>query len=163
MNTIRLTPEKGQKSMWIFGWIIQFILFVALDLVLIFILEYPANLILGIIISLWLVIMLLILVWIPAYYNSLEYSINSDSIIGKKGVFWKKTVTIPYFKITNIDITQGPVQRMFNLGTIHCQTAGAAGPQGQKAELKLVGISDLEGVKETIREKIKGFVKNRDE
>jgi uncharacterized membrane protein YdbT with pleckstrin-like domain len=65
-------------------------------------------------------------------------------------VFWKRFATVPYHKITNVDITQGPLQRKYNVGTIHCQTAGAGGQQGATAELKMEGIRDLEGVKEAI-------------
>jgi hypothetical protein len=50
---------------------------------------------------------------------------------------------------------QGPLQRLFNIGTIHVQTAGAAGKQGEKAELKLAGIRDLEKVREVIIQNIK--------
>jgi hypothetical protein len=160
MDKLIIRPEPQQKTMWILGWALQFILFFIADLLFILVLKDPEiKLILGITLSSCLLIMLLILLWIPAFYRSLEYSIDSDSISGKKGVFWRRTVTIPYYKITNIDITQGPVQRWFNIGTIHCQTAGMAGPQGQKAELKLLGIKDLEDVKEMIREKVKNFIK----
>lgn len=139
----------------------QFILYTALLLGFVFILEDPANIILGIIMGAVLFILLLVLLWIPAFFRSLEYSIDTDAVSGKKGVFWRKTVTIPYYKITNIDITQGPVQRWLGIGTIHCQTAGFAGPQGQRAELRLLGLKDLEGVKEMIRANVKEFVKSK--
>ena len=156
-----IKPQTQLKSMWVLGWTIQFILYSLMLLAFVLFLEYDANLVLGIVMGCVLFIMLLILMWIPAFYRSLEYSIDTDSVSGKKGVFWRRTVTIPYYKITNIDITQGPVQRWFNIGTIHCQTAGMAGPQGQKAELKLLGIKDLEDVKEMIREKVKNFVNSK--
>jgi uncharacterized membrane protein YdbT with pleckstrin-like domain len=103
----------------------------------------------------------LILLWIPAFYKSLEYVIDSDSIKMKKGVFWKKNVTVPFTKITNLDVTQGPLQRMFRIGTIHVQTAGAGGPQGTQAELKLLGVRDLNGLKNTIMERLGGHVVSR--
>jgi len=156
-----IKPQMQLKSMWLLGWTIQFILYSLILLAFVLFLEYDANLVLGIIMGCLLFIMLLILLWIPAFYRSLEYSINTDSVSGKKGVFWRRTVAIPYSKITNIDITQGPVQRWFDIGTIHCQTAGMAGPQGQKAELKLLGIKDLEDVKEMIRVNVKEFVKSK--
>ena len=157
MKPMVVKPEKEQKTLWLIGWGITFFLFLVLDVILIFVLSHPENLIFGLCLAAVLIIMLFVLRWIPAFYRSLEYVIDIDSITGKKGVFWKKIVTVPYFKITNIDITQGPVQRMFNIGTIHCQTAGLAGPQGQRAELKLLGIRDIEGVKDTIRERIKDY------
>ncbi len=156
-----IKPQMQLKSMWLLGWTIQFILYSLILLAFVLFLEYDANLVLGIIMGCLLFIMLLILLWIPAFYRSLEYSINTDSVSGKKGVFWRRMVAIPYSKITNIDITQGPVQRWFDIGTIHCQTAGMAGPQGQKAELKLLGIKDLEDVKEMIRVNVKEFVKSK--
>lgn len=157
MKPMVVKPEKEQKTLWLIGWGTTFFLFLVLDVILIFVLSHPENLIFGLCLTALLIIMLFVLRWIPAFYRSLEYVIDIDSITGKKGVFWKKIVTVPYFKITNIDITQGPVQRMFNIGTIHCQTAGLAGPQGQRAELKLVGIRDIEGVKDTIRERIRDY------
>lgn len=71
------------------------------------------------------------------------------------GVVWKKYVTVPYSKITNVDITRGPLQRYYKIGTIHVQTAGAAGKQGEKAELKLVGIRELEKIRGVIIENIR--------
>jgi hypothetical protein len=134
-----------------------------LAVVLMFILEYPGNFILGLMIVGWLIVMLPILFWIPAFYRSLEYVIDNDSIKGKRGVFWKKGVTVPYTKVTNIDVTQGPGQRMFNLGTIHVQTAGAGGTQGTQAELVLLGIRDFNKLKDTIVERVKGYTLTKSE
>jgi membrane protein YdbS with pleckstrin-like domain len=88
--------------------------------------------------------------WIPAYYASIRYWIQPESVKAARGVFWKKISTVPYHKITNIDITQGPLQRAFGIGTIHLQTAGASGSQGGQAELLIYGIKDLDGIKEMI-------------
>ena len=54
-------------------------------------------------------------------------------------------------------MTQGPVQRAFDIGTIHVQTAGAGGPEGARAELKLLGVRDLDQVKDTIMERVRGY------
>ena len=109
----------------------------------------------GVFLFIWLVIMILVAIWIPAAFKALEYTIDDDGVKMHGGVVWKKFVTVPYSKITNVDITRGPLQRLFNIGTIHVQTAGAAGKQGEKAELKLAGIRDLEKVREVIIENIK--------
>ena len=75
-----------------------------------------------------------------------------------RGVFWKKNITVPFTKITNVDVTQGPLQRLFNIGTINVQTAGAGGAQGARPELVFVGTRDLEGIKETIMERDRGRI-----
>ena len=89
-------------------------------------------------------------IWLPAYHRSIAYLIDSESVRSKRGVFWRRVTTVPFHKITNIDITQGPLQRVFGVGTIHIQTAGAGGSQGGQAELLLQGIDDLEGLRDRI-------------
>ena len=134
MEKLTLKPKKEQRTLWlitlaiifVFGtpfWIV--IPFFAGEIVILF----------GVFLFIWLVIMILTAIWIPAAFKALEYTIDEDGVKMKGGVVWKKYVTVPYSKITNVDITRGPLQRLFNIGTIHVQTAGAAGKQGEKAEL----------------------------
>lgn len=153
MESITLKPEKHQKSLWLIFWIIPFIVG---TIILAILLLFADKIVLGLCFIGWLIVMLLILLWIPAFYSSLEYTIKNESVKAKMGVFWKKRVTIPFTKITNIDITQGPLERVFDIGKIHIQTAGAGVAEGGKAELKFVGIRDLDGVKDTIMDRISG-------
>jgi len=90
-------------------------------------------------------------IWLPAYHRSIEYGIDSESVWSKRGVFWNRVTTVPFHKITNIDITQGPLQRAFGIGTIHVQTAGAGGSQGGQAEMLFQGIDDLEGLRDRLQ------------
>lgn len=155
MESMVIKPDKNLKKLWFVGWTLLFIPLCIGDYLLISLLrDSEEKMIFGITLTSFLIIWLFVLPYISAFFRSLEYSINSDSISGKKGVFWKKTTTIPYYKITNIDITQGPLQRMYKISNIHCQTAGVAGPQGKKAELLMLGIRDFQGVKETIKSHI---------
>ena len=154
MESIVVKPEKEQRTMWFIGWAIPFVIGLTVWVVLLLVV---GKLALGLCLVGWLILMSLILLWIPAFYKSLEYVIDSDSIKAKRGVFWRKRVTVPFTKITNIDVTQGPVQRMFDIGTVHVQTAGAGGPQGAQAELKLLGVRDLDEVKDTIMERARGY------
>ena len=116
-----------------------------------------AAIVFGIILWAELIAMLLTLIWIPAFHASLQYVIDDDTVKAQGGVLWKRYVTIPFTKITNLDITEGPVQRIFGIGTIHVQTAGASGQQTTKAELRMLGVSNLQEVKERIMERIKAF------
>lgn len=87
--------------------------------------------------------------WIRAFYNTLSYKITKDDVVWKGGVFFRKTSIVPYAKITNIDITQGPIERLFGISTIRLQTAGYSGPQAN-AEIKLAGIENPEEPKKLI-------------
>ena len=158
-----LRPEKEQRTMWFIGWAVPFVLGFALLVVLLLAGVLPAGelLAIGPLVVGWLILMSPIPLYIRAYYIALEYVIDNDSVKMKKGVFWRKRVTVPYTKITNVDITQGPVQRMFNIGTIQSQTAGAGGPGSGQAELNLVGVRDLEGLKDLIMERVRGHTISR--
>jgi hypothetical protein len=160
MEAIFVKPEKEQKTLWFVGWAVPFVLGLALWVILLLTID---KLIFGLCVVGWLILMVPILLWIPAFYRSLEYIVDSDSVKMKKGVFWREHVIVPYPKITNVDVTQGPVQRMLNIGTIYVQTAGAGGTQGAQAELTLLGVRDLEGLKDTIMERVRGYTISRPE
>jgi len=150
MESIKIKPEKDLQTMWFFETIIG-----SLIVLILLIMGSTFDSILRFYALLWAIINIPFLLYIPAFYKTLEYIIDNDSIKTQGGVFWKKYSSLTYAKITNIDITQDPVQRMFNIGTIHVQTAGAGGTQGTLAELRLLGIKNLQGLKNTIMNKIK--------
>ncbi len=154
METIIIKPEKEQKTLWYITWAIPFVIGVALCAIP---LVEAGMLVFILCLAGWSIIMMPFLFYIPAYYKSVEYTIDNDDIKMKEGVFWKTRVTIPYPKITNVDISQGPIQRSLNIGKIHIQTAGAGGAAGAQAEMALVGIRDFEGLKSTIMERFRGY------
>jgi membrane protein YdbS with pleckstrin-like domain len=157
MDTIVVKPQREQRTVWLIHWALVF--FPICICLIVLILVNP--IIFGICTAVWVVFMVPFLFWIPAYFRSLQYAIADDVVKGQRGVFWKRFITIPYHKITNVDITQGPLQRNYHVGTIHCQTAGAGGQQGATAELKMEGVGDLEGLKEAIMERVKGIALSR--
>jgi uncharacterized membrane protein YdbT with pleckstrin-like domain len=91
--------------------------------------------------------------WIPAYYRTADYRLTDDEIEFRRGVFFRKKTTIPYNRITNVDATQGPVQRLVDAGSVGIHTAGYGGQMG--AELTITGISDYEDVKDQVLEKVR--------
>lgn len=154
MSHHTITPQIGQKKLWYLGWNVFSFIFLVPLLILAIALPYPPQLVMGIFFAIGFIISVFTRWWIPKYFQSLQYVLQDDAIKSMGGVFWKKIVTVPYSKITNIDLTQGPVQRMYNIGTVHLQTAGAGGNTAVRAELLMVGISNLEETKNLIMEKI---------
>ena len=57
---------------------------------------------------------------------------------------------VPMEMITNIDKTQNPFERRYSIGKIHAQTAGAGGPQAAKAEAVVLGIKNMDEIKNEI-------------
>jgi membrane protein YdbS with pleckstrin-like domain len=96
--------------------------------------------------------------WIQKYYSSIIYILTNDEIIAEKGVWWKRKSFVPYNRITNISVVQGPIARHFGLGTVRVQTAGFSGggsAGGRVAEVVILGVKNFE----EIRNIIMGFVK----
>jgi membrane protein YdbS with pleckstrin-like domain len=151
VKEMTVTPDRAQRTIWFIHWALWFFP-VMIGLLLLLVVNPIVS---GICLLIWALFMVPLLFWLAAYFRSLAYSIADDALKGQKGVFWKRFVTVPYHKITNVDITQGPLQRRYNVATIHCQTAGAGGQQGGRAELKIEGVGDGEGLKEAIMERVK--------
>jgi len=105
-----------------------------------------------------LVVVYLVVFWIHKYYLSVTYKLTNDEIVVEKGVWWKRKSFVPYNRITNICVVQGPIARQFGLGTVRVQTAGFSGggnAGGRVAEAVILGVKNFE---ET-REAIMGFVR----
>ena len=158
MESVMVKPEKEYKSILFIAWgIVVVLVTICIIPLIIFIPEVEAKIIFGILLSIFLLVMVLWAFWIPAYFKTLEYSIDIEAVKMNRGVFWKRRVTVPYHKITNVDVSQGPLERMYNVGKIHVQTAGAGGTQGAQAELRMNGIRELERLKDIIMDGVKGY------
>lgn len=152
MTIMQLKPEPELKKLWQLITGIVYIPLILLLLVLIVLSGEP--ILMGIFLLIMLLALLPILIYLPAFYKTLEYTIDNDAVRLKKGVFWRIRTTVPFNKITNIDITQGPIERMFNISHLRIQTAGASGAQNSLAELIISGIRDSEALKDTIMSRI---------
>jgi membrane protein YdbS with pleckstrin-like domain len=159
VKEIHVTPDRGQRTVWLIHWSIWF--FPVLIGLLVLMVINP--LVFGLCALGWILFMLPLGLWLRAYFRTLDYTLAEDVVKGRRGVLFKRSVTMPYHKITNVDITHGPLQRKYGVGYLHCQTAGAGGQQGSRAELKMEGIRDLEEVKDLIMERIKGTAMARGE
>jgi len=106
-----------------------------------------ASLILPFLLAVWLIAF-----WIPRYYLSVSFLFTEGEIVVARGVWWKHKSTVPYNRITNIDISQGPLSRRFGLAKIRVQTAGysATGAGGAMAEAQIFGVKNFEEVKDFI-------------
>ena len=102
----------------------------------------------------------IVLYWIPRFYSSLKYVLDDDDVTVTKGVWWKTKSVVPYNRITNINIYQGPISRHFGLAKLAIQTAGFSGvsSSGHKtAEAELIGIRNFEETKDVIVGLVRGM------
>ncbi|MGP3668006.1 MAG: PH domain-containing protein [Candidatus Bathyarchaeota archaeon] len=70
---------------------------------------------------------------------------------------------VPYSRIMSVDIIQGPISRMFGLGSVYVYTAGytgraggSAGPMTRSAEATIWGISNFTEIRDLIINIVRG-------
>lgn len=106
-----------------------------------------------------LVAFLVTLYWIPRFHSSIKYVLEDDEIIVASGVWWKTKSVVPYNRVTNINIYQGPISRHYGIGRLAIQTAGFSGvdSSGHKtAEADIIGIRNFEETKDAVMSFVKG-------
>lgn len=73
---------------------------------------------------------------LPAlHHRHLSYRVDETGMRIRRGIFWRKTTSIPRSRVQHTDVTQGPVQRTFGLATLTVHTAGTEG-----ASIPLAGL-----------------------
>jgi len=73
--------------------------------------------------------------WTAARHRHLRYQVDERGLRIRRGVFWRKTILIPVTRVQHTDVSQGPVQRSFELAALTVHTAGTEG-----ASISLAGL-----------------------
>lgn len=153
-------PSKSLMTLYILDFIIfilAILFFIFIPVVLYAGLEPIINAaFLGVI----LVFVILFLVWTKLYYKRMRYELLEDEVRWKRGVWFRATGIVPYNRITNIDIKQGPVMRILGISTVSLQTAGYSG--AAVPEIRIEGIIQAEELREQIRNLVRGSIKSDD-
>lgn len=97
-----------------------------------------------------LVLLVSIMYWIPLYCTSVTYTLTPTHISVERGVWWRKTSHVPYNRVTNVDVSQGPLSRRYSVATVAIQTAGYHAPSkqtgfGVSAEAEIAYIRNYGG------------------
>jgi membrane protein YdbS with pleckstrin-like domain len=97
-----------------------------------------------------LIIFIFAAFWISKFYNTIFYKFTKNEIFWRRGIWFKTTGIVPYNRITNIDINQGPLSRSFGISSLRIQTAGYSVSSRASAELRLDGIRKPEELRDLI-------------
>jgi membrane protein YdbS with pleckstrin-like domain len=81
-----------------------------------------------------------------------HYLVGDRSLRVAQGAWTREEVTISYANVQNLEVTQGPLERMFGFKSLTISTAGAdTTPGGQNSHLvMLVGLENADEVRELI-------------
>lgn len=63
--------------------------------------------------------------WPAVYYRHLRYMIDATGIAIQRGVLWRSHIALPRVRIQHTDVSQGPLQRRYGIGTLRLYTAGS--------------------------------------
>ncbi len=119
-------------------------------------------------VSFWAIVLNMIwliplLICTPLYFRSIEFSVKAETgetmpeVYVKKGVITDTRKHVPFRTITNISSRAGPFDRLFNIGSVHIETAGYSGSQQKGPEVKLEGIVFYEEVRDFILNELRRF------
>jgi len=62
--------------------------------------------------------------WPPLEYRHASYRLDGLGIEIARGVIWRSIVNVPISRVQHTDVSQGPLQRRYGLGTLTIYTAG---------------------------------------
>lgn len=106
-------------------------------------------------------LLLVLLLWYTTCWPSVEHRhrswrLSDVGIELRHGVWWKHRHAIPWARVQHADVTQGPLQRMYGVGTLTVHTAGTA-----NSSVNLGGLSHQVAIDlrdEIIRQRTQGDV-----
>ena len=73
--------------------------------------------------------------WPARAYAHASYRVDDLGIEIRRGVFWRTVTNVPRSRIQHTDVSQGPLERRFGLGTLVIHTAGT-----MNARVSLAGL-----------------------
>jgi uncharacterized protein len=161
MNQILIKPEVEQKTIWYIKWWVVFIPCAVLLTLLLSTIRYPESVAILTTLIMFLIAALIVLFWIPPFHKSLLYEINDDSVVISKGVFWKIKTAVPFSKIANVNIKQGPLQKIFKLGTVNIIAAEDEDHRLSYPDIQFVDIKLAEETRSEILRRIKSNKANQ--
>ena len=62
--------------------------------------------------------------WQEIDYRHTWYRVDDRGLEIRRGVFWREVVNVPRSRVQHTDVSQGPLERKYGLGTLVVYTAG---------------------------------------
>lgn len=73
--------------------------------------------------------------WPVVVHRHARYRVDDEGIEIKRGVVWRRIINVPRSRVQHTDVSQGPIERGFGLGTLVIFTAGT-----EHARVQLHGL-----------------------
>lgn len=92
------------------------------------------------------------LVVVRVDYEMRHYLVGDRSLRVAQGAWKREEVTLSYANVQNLEVTQGPIERVFGFKSLTVSTAGADSQPGHAAshQVTLVGLENADELRELI-------------
>jgi len=74
--------------------------------------------------------------WPALAYRYASYAVDAAGIEIRRGVVWRRVIHVPRSRVQHTDVSQGPIERSYGIGTLVIYTAGT-----DFARVHLVGLA----------------------
>ena len=81
----------------------------------------------------------------------LEYRVGADEIRIDSGWLSRTSRAIPFDRVTDVDLEQGPIHRLFGLARVKLETGASAGGKEEEGVLHTISLERAEALREHIR------------
>ena len=90
------------------------------------------------------------------YWTRFEFRVGEDEIRIDSGIFSRTHRSIPFDRIQDVDITQGPVARILGLAQVKFETGGSAGGGAEEGVLAAIPLERAEQLRLQVRSRRPG-------
>ncbi len=81
----------------------------------------------------------------------LEYRVGADELRIDSGWLSRTSRAIPFNRVTDVDLEQGPIHRLFGLARVKLETGASAGGKEEEGVLHTISLERAEALREHIR------------
>lgn len=152
-RNVPFKPAPAFVPWFIIGYFLTLVLILACTIIPISVSGGLDLFIIGLIAGAVVIISLVFIVWTKLYYDSMFYELHDDELRWRRGVWFRTTGIVPYNRITNLDLKQGPLMRWLDISTISIQTAGYSGQA--VPEIRIEAIEHAEELRELLRSAVR--------
>lgn len=88
----------------------------------------------------------LLLTWLK-----FEYRVGADELRIDSGLLSRNSRAIPFDRVTDVDLEQGPLHRLFGLARVRLETGASAGAKDEDGVLDTISLGRAEALRDHIR------------
>jgi putative membrane protein len=85
------------------------------------------------------------------YWRRFEYRVGAQEIRIDSGIINRTHRSIPFDRVQDVDISQGPVARLLGIASVKFETGGSAGGNGEDGVLHAIALERAEDLRRLVR------------